>query len=81
MVRRVIAVIGNEADSIIKKLKEKSFSNTLIFGSKIESNLPYFENRFVEGKTLIYICSGTYCMAPVETVEEVVRLIAGRSEF
>jgi len=75
----VIAVIGNEAVTIVKRLKKQNLINTFIFGSKIDSNLPYFENRNVKGKTLIYICSGTYCMAPVESVEEAVRLIAGRN--
>jgi uncharacterized protein YyaL (SSP411 family) len=74
----VIAVVGNEAVAVIKKLKEQNLLNVLIFGSKGESTLPYFENRYVEGKTLIYICSGTYCMAPVESVEEAVRLLSGK---
>ncbi|MDO9255448.1 MAG: thioredoxin domain-containing protein [Bacteroidales bacterium] len=76
--QNVIAVVGNDAVSIIKKLKERNLFSTMIFGSKTESNLPYFENRFVEGKTLIYICSGTYCMAPVESVEDAVRLLSGK---
>ena len=74
----VIAVVGYDAVSIIKKLKEQNLFNALIFGSTVESNLPYFENRYVEGKTLIYICSGTYCMASVQSVEEAWRLIAER---
>lgn len=71
----VIAVVGNEAVSIIKKLKEKNLPNTTVIGSRTASTLPYFENRYVEGKTWIYICSGTYCMAPVEDVEEAVKLV------
>jgi uncharacterized protein YyaL (SSP411 family) len=71
----VIAVVGSEAVPVIKKLKEQSLADTHIFGSRTCSNLPYFENRYVEGKTLIYICSGSYCMAPVESVEEAVALI------
>jgi uncharacterized protein YyaL (SSP411 family) len=74
----VIAVVGSESVSIIEKLKVLNISNTLIFGSKVESALPYFENRYVEGKTLIYVCSGTFCMAPVETAEEAAGLIACR---
>ena len=72
----VIAVVGSDSVAIIRKLMVENKSGALIFGSRAESNLPYFANRFVEGKTLIYICSGTFCMAPVETVEEAVRLIA-----
>jgi uncharacterized protein YyaL (SSP411 family) len=71
----VIAVVGHDAVSIIKKLIEKNLTRTLVFGSRINSNLPYFENRFVDGKTLIYICSGTFCMEPVETVEAAILLI------
>jgi hypothetical protein len=73
----IIAVLGKEVVSIIKKLKEKNLPGTLIFGSKVESNLPYFANRYTEGKTLIYICSGTFCMQPVESVAEAEVLIAG----
>ncbi len=74
----VIAVTGNDAVSIINKLKEQNLFNAMIFGSKVESSLPYFEHRYVEGKTMIYICSGSYCMAPVESVEEAVRLFSGK---
>ncbi len=47
----------------------------LIFGNLIKSDLPYFKNRFVEGKTLIYVCVGSHCLMPVETVEEAVGLL------
>ncbi len=75
----VIAVVGQDAVSVIKKLEERNFPGTLIFGSLIKSDLPYFENRLIEGKTLIYICSGTFCMEPVETVDDAVLLI-GKSK-
>jgi len=75
----VIAVIGKEAVTTIKNLKAKNLPATLIFGSRTQSDLPYFKARYVEGKTLIYICSGTYCMAPVESVEEAIVLIRNRS--
>lgn len=71
----VFAVIGNEAVSIIKELKSKTPGHTFVYGSGTKSNLPYFEKRFVEGKTLIYICSGTYCLAPVESVVDALTMI------
>ncbi len=73
----VIAVVGTEAIPIVKKLKHKNLPGVLIFGSKNDSRLPYFENRFVEVKTLIYVCSGNYCLAPVESVEEAIKLLKG----
>ena len=70
--QKVIAVVGPEAVSVIRKLKKEKINTELIFGSTIKSDLPYFKNRFVEGKTLIYICIGQHCLMPVETVEEAV---------
>jgi len=66
----VVAIVGEEAVTRINQMINKNIPNVMIFGSKKESDLPYFTNRYEEGKTLIYICSGTYCMAPVETIEE-----------
>jgi len=32
--------------------------------------LPVFAQRFVPGKTMIYVCGMGYCKLPVETVKE-----------
>lgn len=73
----VVAVTGTEAVSVIKEIKQKSLSDALIFGTTKPSSLPYFAQRFVDGKTLIYLCTGTFCMPPVESAEEAIRLLAG----
>jgi uncharacterized protein YyaL (SSP411 family) len=73
--QKVIAVVGPEAVSVIRQLKKEKTNTELIFGSTTESNLPYFKNRFVEGKTQIYICIGSHCLMPVETVEEAIGLL------
>lgn len=75
----VIAVVGENAVSIISELIRRNLLNTMVFGSTTGSSLPYFENRYVDGKTLIYVCSGSYCMPPVETVDEAVALIRDRN--
>jgi len=74
----IIAVVGSDAVSVVKGLSSKTLPGVLVFGSQGESNLPYFENRFVKGKTLIYICSGSHCLTPVATVEEALILLASR---
>ena len=76
--QKVIAVVGKRCTSVIQKIKAKNISGVMIFGSENESQLPYFANRYVEGKTLIYICSGTHCLVPVETVEDAILLLASR---
>ena len=74
----VIVVVGSDSVSVIRKLSERNKSGALIFGSTKASNLPYFADRYVKGKTLIYICSGSFCMAPVETVEEAFQLLGNK---
>jgi uncharacterized protein YyaL (SSP411 family) len=74
----LVAIVGEEAVSCIKKLKCKNFPGLLIFGSKHASKLPYFKGRYVIGKTLIYLCSSTYCLTPVESVEEAIILIENK---
>jgi len=72
----VMAVVGSDSVAVVRRLIVKSIPGVLIFGSLTDCILPYFENRYVEGKTLIYVCCGNHCSAPVETVEEAVKLIA-----
>jgi hypothetical protein len=74
----IMAVVGPDAVRLVGELLNKNVPGILIFGSTNSSDLPYFAGRYVEGKTLIYICSGTYCMAPVETVEDAVRELNNR---
>jgi len=71
----VVAVTGPDCVARLRELKLKNLPGTFIFGSKTASQLPYFADRFVEGKTLIYVCSGTHCQLPVETAEEAAELI------
>jgi uncharacterized protein YyaL (SSP411 family) len=74
--QHVIAVVGPAAISLVKELKTKNLPQVLIFGSTRQSNLSYFKNRYVEGKTLIYVCTETHCLTPVETVEDTLSLLA-----
>jgi uncharacterized protein YyaL (SSP411 family) len=77
----VIAVVGEKSDEVVKEFLKKSIPGLIIFGSHKESDLPYFSNRYVAGKTLVYICSGTYCLAPVETVDEAIEIIENRNKM
>ncbi len=64
-----IAVVGEEAQSKVENLQIKHLPNTLILGSSQESELPLFEDRFVQDKTFIYVCQDRVCKLPVTTVE------------
>ena len=40
-----------------------------------KGGLPLFNSRYVEGKTLIYVCKNETCHLPVENVEGAVDLM------
>ena len=71
----VVAVTGPDCVARIRELKLRNLPSTMIFGSRTSSSLPYFDGRYVEGKTLIYVCRGTHCLLPAETAEEAADLI------
>jgi uncharacterized protein len=71
----IIAVAGAEAGEFVEELGKHYLPNTIIAGSNDQTELSYFRNKFIAGKTLIYICFGETCLAPVESVSEALRLI------
>ena len=65
-----IAVVGSNAGSYIKEITARYRPDTVIAGSQEPSDSPLFRGRYVEGKTLIYQCSGNTCGLPVESPEK-----------
>jgi hypothetical protein len=68
---RVIAVCGPDYRQKIDDLRKIYRPNLLFFASEGPSGLAYLQNRFVEGKTMIYFCSGKECRMPVEDPVEI----------
>ncbi|MDO6810756.1 thioredoxin domain-containing protein [Zobellia galactanivorans] len=65
-----IAVVGKDAEVLIKALNEIHLPNALVVGSKVESNAPLFKDRYVADGTFIYVCRNTTCKLPVKSVDE-----------
>ena len=54
----------------------KHYHPSLFFcGSEKRSELPVLKDRFVEGETMIYVCTGRECKLPTTSVEEAVNLL------
>ena len=70
-----VAIVGENSIDQVKKINLKYIPNKLIIGSKSENTLPLLKNRYVEGKTLIYVCVNKACKMPTESLEEAVSLI------
>ena len=65
-----VAITGENAKSMLNELQKYYLPNVIFCAGSVESDLPLLKNRFVPGKTLIYICQNNTCQLPVETVEE-----------
>lgn len=70
-----IAVVGENSIKQVEEINKKYIPNKLIIGSKSENNLPLLKNRYVEGKTLIYVCVNKACKMPTEDLDEALSLI------
>lgn len=70
-----VAIIGENALNLLKALQKNYLPQVVFCGGTSENDLPLLANRFVAGKTLIYICQDNSCQLPVETVEEALALI------
>ncbi len=70
-----IAIVGEDVFEKIKDLNKTYIPNKMIIGSLRENELPLLKNKYVEGKTLIYVCVNKACKFPVEQVNEALKLI------
>lgn len=70
-----VVIVGKDASEKIKELNKHYLPNKIIAGSKGENSGPLFENRWVQDKTLIYVCVNNACQLPVEESTEAIKLI------
>ncbi len=54
---------------------EQHYTTALLAGSLGESKTPLLKDRFIPGKTLIYVCENKTCKLPVKTVKEALLLL------
>lgn len=62
-----VAVLGDRAAYVSRQLQE-DYIPLAVFMGGAEENLPLLENKYVDGKTMIYICRNRVCRLPVEDV-------------
>lgn len=66
-----VAISGKDALKKTTELNRYYLPNKLITGSEEVSDLPLLKNRFVDNKTLIYVCVDFSCNLPTEKVSDV----------
>jgi uncharacterized protein YyaL (SSP411 family) len=70
-----VVIIGERALEFLTEIEKNYLPNVIFCTGTTEDELPLMKNRYVSGKTLIYICQNKSCQLPVETVEEALTLI------
>ncbi|WP_297766115.1 thioredoxin domain-containing protein [uncultured Muriicola sp.] len=65
-----IVGVGANAKELLNAMHTEYIPNALFAGSTEKSDLPLFEDRYVEGETYIYVCYNYTCKLPVKTVTE-----------
>lgn len=66
-----VAIVGKHAKSRIQELNQHYIPNKLIVGSTQPNNAPLLMNRFVPGRTLMYVCKKGACKLPTDKIEQV----------
>ena len=72
-----VVITGEEAIRRKRELEGFYHPSKLILGAKTKSDLPLLRNRFVPGKTMIYVCTDSGCKRPTETLEEAISHLSG----
>lgn len=60
-----VAVIGKDFQQQIKQLNVNFLPDAILCGSDEQENLPLLKQRFIPGKTFIYVCMNKTCQMPV----------------
>jgi len=70
-----VAISGKDAHTKLQELNTAYIPNKIIVGSTTESALPLLEQRYVAGKTLIYVCKNKTCKLPMQKTSNALKLI------
>lgn len=73
---REVVIIGEKAISHLKNLQKHYLPDIIFCASTTACDLSLLKDRYVSGKTLIYICQDNTCQLPVETIEDALRLLS-----
>jgi uncharacterized protein YyaL (SSP411 family) len=64
-----LAIVGKNVDEKLKEIYQAGFTNAILAVSDRPSDLPLLKQRYVEGRTLFYVCENKTCALPVDSAE------------
>jgi len=68
-------IVGNNYEKEKEKITKMFLPNIILFGGKDESSIEILKNRFIPGKTMLYVCEDRVCQMPVEELSEAIKQI------
>ena len=70
-----VVIVGQEALQFLRGFKGRYLPNALITATQTGEGLPIYDDRYQEGRTLIYVCRNNACEAPVSDVDSALAII------
>jgi uncharacterized protein YyaL (SSP411 family) len=65
-----VSVVGKNAPDLIEKMQKDYRPNIIWAYTNKDSSVPVFKNRYVNNKTLIYVCREGECQLPATNINE-----------
>ena len=69
--QKELAICGENISAYRLQLNQSYLPHILLSGCQNNTTLPFLKNRFIENKTLFYLCQNKTCLAPTTNFEEV----------
>ena len=73
-----VAVVGDGFELIRAELSQGYLPNISVLGGSKKSTLELLNNKYVSGKTIIYVCENGACQLPVEEISMAIEQISAR---
>ena len=70
-----VAVVGSEAKDKILGINNIYNPNKLFLGSLAESPLELLKDKYVKGKTMIYVCEDKACQLPTQKISQAQKML------
>ncbi len=70
-----VAIVGKDAHNKAIKLNQKYIPNKLLLGSLESSELELLQKKYVQGRTMIYVCENKACQMPTSSIIDAQKLM------
>lgn len=70
-----VVIVGKSVNEKLHLLYKHCPPNVIFAISEKSSDLPLLKDRYIEGKTNIYVCQNNSCQLPTESVDEAIKQI------